>query len=317
MNGNTGEDRYQDALSSIPRPGCGCHTFLLTVANYGVLAELSADQIFQDIRQSIPTGSRQISDREISDAIDKAMGDRIGGKYIPQPRPKPVVLNGKTVIQNIIDQGSINVENDLRELSPIRLRSRRNDPALLLQTLYVPTDLIWIGDRNEAGVIGETIRTSSDWICHLHSSRKKPPHIIINPLNGTPTKKKSGEGTTLRGDGNVASYRYCLVEFDNLSREDQIRFWSAVKLPIVALIDSGGKSIHAWLDVSRLATVSTSEQWTIEIKNNLYDRLLKPLGVDGACCNPARLSRLPGHFRLGKNNYQRLLWLSSEGRTIC
>jgi hypothetical protein len=85
----------------------------------------------------------------------------------------------------------------------------------------------------------------------------------------------------------------------------------------VALIDSAGKSIHAWLDVQKLAPVSTSEEWEKNIKNRLYDRLLTPLGVDGACSNPARLLRLPGHFREEKGKYQRLLWLSPEGRPIC
>jgi hypothetical protein len=107
-----------------------------------------------------------------------------------------------------------------------------------------------------------------------------------------------------------------MAEFDTLSREDQIRFWSAVKLPIVALIDSGRRSIHAWIDVQKLATVETSDQWETEIKGRLYDRLLTPLGVDGACSNPARLSRLPGHYREEKQAWQRLLWLSPEGRSI-
>jgi len=46
------QTRYHDALTSILPPGCGCHTTLLTVANYRVLAGLSAEQIFQDIRQA-------------------------------------------------------------------------------------------------------------------------------------------------------------------------------------------------------------------------------------------------------------------------
>jgi hypothetical protein len=108
-----------------------------------------------------------------------------------------------------------------------------------------------------------------------------------------------------------------MAEFDGLCREDQIRFWSAVKLPIVALIDSGGKSIHAWLDVQKLAKVETPEQWQSEIKGRLYDRILTPLGVDSACSNPARLSRLPGYFRSEKQAWQRLLWLSPEGRPVC
>lgn len=135
-------------------------------------------------------------------------------------------------------------------------------------------------------------------------------------MNGIPAPTKSGDGVSLRGDGNIKEYRYCLVEFDNLSREDQIKFFCAVKLPIVALIDSGGKSIHAWLEVSKLEKIRTAEDWQTQIKGRLYDRLLTPLGVDGACSNPARLSRLPGHYREEKQACQRLLWLSPEGRPV-
>ncbi|HNS91236.1 MAG TPA: hypothetical protein PKJ72_14455, partial [Deltaproteobacteria bacterium] len=111
-------------------------------------------------------------------------------------------------------------------------------------------------------------------------------------------------------------YRYCVVEFDDLSREDQIRFWSSAHLPIVALIDTGGKSIHAWLQVSKLAEVRTLDEWDEQIKVRLYEKLLIPLGVDPQCKNASRLSRLPGHFREEKNSMQRLLWLSREGRRL-
>lgn len=107
-----------------------------------------------------------------------------------------------------------------------------------------------------------------------------------------------------------------MAEFDNLDRTEQIKFWSAVKLPIVALIDSGNKSIHGIIEVSKLAKIETSEQWDTQIKQRLYERILKPLGVDGACSNSARLSRLPGHFRSKKSSMQKILWLSSEGRQI-
>jgi len=192
-----------------------------------------------------------------------------------------------------------------------------SDAILLLETIYKKTDLLWMGERHQAGNIGDTIRSVSDWITYFHNGAKTAPHIILNPLTGAPAPTKTGDKTTLRGDGNIAAYRFCLAELDNLSREDQIRFWSAVKLPIVCLIDSGGKSIHAWLQVSKLATVTSSEQWSAEIKGRLYDRILTPLGVDAACFTPARLSRLPGHYRTEKGAWQRLLWLSAEGRPIC
>jgi hypothetical protein len=187
-----------------------------------------------------------------------------------------------------------------------------NDAILILKTLFKPDEKVFIGDRHNT----DTIRPVGEWINDLNNGGTTVPFIIINPLNGIPAPTKSGDKTTLRGDANVATYRYCMAEFDTLSREDQIRFWAAVKLPIVCLIDSGGKSIHAWIDVQKLATVETLEQWQTEIKNRLYDQILIPLGVDAACSNPARLSRLPGHYREEKQAWQRLLWLSPEGRSI-
>ncbi len=191
-----------------------------------------------------------------------------------------------------------------------------NDAILLLETLYLPTDRLWIGERYQAGNNGDTIRTAEEWISYFRNGGKIPPHIIPNPLTGVSAPKKTGDGETLRGDGNVVRYHFCVAEFDRESREDQIRFWSAIKLPICALIDSGGKSIHAWIDISKLSTVETPEQWQSEIKGRLYDRILTPLGVDAACSNPSRLSRLPGHYRSEKQAWQHLLWLSPEGRMV-
>jgi hypothetical protein len=165
---------------------------------------------------------------------------------------------------------------------------------------------------------GINIKLVSEWIAYFKNGGKTKPHIIVNPLTGKLAPKKSNpDEMTFRGDNNVIKYRYALVEFDNLSHEEQIRFWSAIKLPIVALIDSGGKSIHAWLDVQKLAPVSMPEEWEKNIKNRLYDRLLASFGIDTGCANASRLSRLPGHFREEKGNYQRLLWLSPEGRPVC
>lgn len=317
MNPDAMLDRYKDALHSIPPPGCGCHPFLLSTANLGIMAGLEPHQLHDDIQQSIPQGNRRIPDKEIMDAVNKALADHKDGTFTPRPRPAPAIRDGKAALQKIIDQAKINDEADLWESSPVRLL---NDPAadtvLLLEILYEPDDLIFIGDRHQAGIIGDTIRPAANWITYFQNGGKTAPHIIINPLAGTPAPTKSGNKTTLRGDACVKDFRYCLVEFDGLNREEQIKFWTAVKLPIVVLIDSGNKSIHGWLDVQKLATAKTPEQWDTEIKGRLYDQILKPLGVDGACSNPARLSRLPGHFR-SENAIQKILWLSPEGKPLC
>ena len=50
--------KYRQALESIPAPGDGCHPYLLTVANLGVLSGKDPDQIFSDVRARIPAGRR-------------------------------------------------------------------------------------------------------------------------------------------------------------------------------------------------------------------------------------------------------------------
>ncbi len=312
-------DRFNHALAIFPPPGEGkeCNLKILGAANHGVRAGLEPDEIFRRIRAAVPAGRRRVTDGEIIRAVDKAHRDHRRGTWTPAPRPTPVVRDGEKALRTIIETGPIDEEVDLWESSPIRLWDEPQfDPFLFVETLYRPDDLLFMGERHDAGIIGKTIRTRDEWIDYFRAGGKTAPHFIVNPLTGDPASTKDGGKETLRGDGCVATFRYALVEFDDLSREDQIKFWTAVRLPIVALIDSGGKSVHGILAVRKLAQVGTLNEWSTNIRGRLYDRILKPLGIDMACSNPARLSRLPGHFRKEKGNSQRLLWLSEEGRTI-
>jgi hypothetical protein len=308
--------RYYNALEQSPAPGqgLGCHNHLLKIANYGARAGIEPQTMFEDIRCHIPKGTRSVFDKEIQDAVNRAMTDYNGGTFTPKARSVSIVKDGAAALRGIINQSPIKDEADVLEKSPIRLWGEpKDDTVLFLFTRFEQDDLIFIGDQYDDGILGDTIRTRDEWIVFFQTGWVTKPFIIINPLSGIPAPMKSNpDKASHRGDNNVIRYRYALVEFDNLSREDQLRFWTAAKLPIVALIDSGGKSIHAWLNVEKLAPVTTAEEWESNIKNRLYDRLLTPLGVDTGCSNPSRLSRLPGHFREEKSKYQRLLWLSEK-----
>jgi len=302
--------KYQKNLSDIPPPGSGsCHVSLLGVANLGVMAGLHPGMIFQDIQKAIPTGTRKVRDKEIQEAINRAIKDhQTGEEYHCYTSPKPkIIRDGETVLQNIIKKANIEDEADLWESSPIRIDWPPDEDAFhFLSFMYQPDDLIFIGEHDHSGMINQNIKTAADWINFFKNGGRTSPFIIINPLTGSVAKKKSGDEETYRGDANVKFYRFVLGEFDNLSRTDQIRFWSAVKLPVVCLVDSGGKSIHAWIDIQ----INTADEWNTQIKSHLYEQGLIPLGVDRSCCNPARLSRLPGHYRNEKGKIQRLLWLA-------
>ena len=307
-------ERYHDRLRNFPQPGQGRHQETLGVSNLGILAGLTPEEIHEDIRQA--TSNTPMPDREIAAAVQKAVADYRPGCTVYQfpARQKPLIPDGQKSLQRIIAQGWTECEADLQERSPLRLPDSPGEDGLcFLESVCESQDLLFIGARYDDGVVGRTLRTRNEWLSYLRGGGEIGPHIIVNPLDGLPALKKSGTGTTLRGDANVAAFHFCLVEFDHLTKADQIRFWSAVKLPIRALIDTGGKSIHAWVEVSG---VQSSKEWDQEIRAKLYHQVLIPMGVDSACSNPSRLSRLPGHFRSDSGRYQRLLWLSPMGREV-
>lgn len=99
--------------------------------------------------------------------------------------------------------------------------------------------------------------------------------------------------TTGASDKNVTDFRYALVESDDLPIEEQKKLLVNLKLPIAALVDSGGKSVHAIVKIS----ASDYSEYKQRV-SFLYDWLSKhQFIVDEANKNPARLSRLPGAVR--------------------
>jgi len=309
-------EKYNNSLHEIPAPGgAGCHAALLGIANYGVMAGLTDGQLLNDMRASIPQGTRKVPDSEIMKAIDRARMDfqpfDTAQGYVPRKVPvktKPPERVKPEYLRHLIGKGLGQTEADFWEASPIRLYNEpAQDARLLMETLYRPDDMLFIGERYDTGV-----RACSDWIEHINRhGTKNLPHIIPNPVTGEQHPDKSGK-PSFRCDNAIKNFRYTIVEFDNLSREDQLAFWAAIPLPIVALIDSGGKSIHGWIAVDNICN---ADQWEQYIENELYKQMLIPLGVDPQCRNEARLSRLPGHYRGEKGKWQRLLYLNPKSES--
>jgi len=303
-------ERYTQALSVLPPSGGGgCHSALLGVATRGILADQPDAQIFNDLRTHI-RGERTVTDREILDAIARARQDtRPPGKLPGTPctlTPKPRAKVKPEYLQALIRAGREMDEPALFDRSAIRLDGDAvNDGLLLLEALYRPSDVLFIGDRYST-----TVRTVQDWLGYMSKNGSRDlPHIIPNPLTGRQHAKADG-GLSYRCDNAVKDFRFAMAEFDSLSRDDQLAFWAAVPLPVAALIDSGGKSIHAWIQMP--AGIRTAADWELQVERNLYQQLLIPLGVDPACRNEARLSRFPGHYRSEKGAFQRLLYLNPE-----
>lgn len=307
--------RFDEVLSRIPPPGAGCHTALLGAANVGIRSGVTPNDVERAIRQAIPSGARHIPEREIRDAVRKATVD--AGKPVTGFRrdtPPQPTFNAERARQRIIKAGSDFGEADLWERAPIRLDWMPGEDWRALPFLWPSDALLWLGGPLDAGERGKTIRPVAEWVEAFGKGETLPPHIIINPLSGVPSPKKSGDGVTLRGDACVSHYVYAVAEFDTLPRDQQLAFWAGIELPIAALVDSGGKSVHAWLRVDRLGIgpIADADGWTTHIRTQLYRHRLIPLGVDPACANESRLTRMPGHYRTEKRQFQRLLYLNPD-----
>ncbi|MCX6908162.1 MAG: hypothetical protein NTY01_08975 [Verrucomicrobia bacterium] len=324
--------RYEEAVASLPASGGGgCHAALLGVANLGAIAGVAADQCASDLRAHV-RGSRHVSDGEIKAAVAKAFTEHGNGQrrprhaYLSSSTARPGLDAGK-MLRGILDKGDGAGEADVWELSPVRLDwPAEADATRLLRILYKSTDRVFIGTRYDSGA--EHVHTVADWITAFETGVPVPEHIIPNPLRGEPGMTKDGK-PSFRADACVARFRFAVLEFDSIPqplhgpveapgpwpREAQLEFWAgalAYNWPVAALIDSGGKSVHAWLTVD----AADAAEWTAAVEGALFGEFLVPLGVDAACKNEARLSRMPGHFRREKGRSQRILYLNPDAGNL-
>lgn len=141
---------------------------------------------------------------------------------------------------------------------------------------------------------GGNVRTASEIIKDLNKHRKMDAGFgTINESAGAWIRMNP---TTGPSDKNVTRYAYSLVESDQLTIEEQQKMLINFKLPIAALVESGGKSVHAIVKVDAKDLTEYKQRVSF-----LYDWLAKhSFIVDEANKNPARLSRLPGAMRNGR-----------------
>ncbi|MCP4444906.1 MAG: AAA family ATPase [Myxococcales bacterium] len=172
----------------------------------------------------------------------------------------------------------------------------------VLKAAFQPGELVCIADYMQDKQTGEYIAPQSGvslprekWIERFEAKagdmRKvwgcpKGMFMRINPMDGNGVS-----------DVNVTSFRHVLVEWDKdnegnlISKEEQLGMILASNLPVSAVIDSGNKSVHAWVRVD----AETREEYDERV-DEIYD-LFDQHELDKQNRNPARLSRAAGFDR--------------------
>lgn len=278
---------------------------------------LTPGAVLAQLQQQFP----EASDKEIEDVIrwcaERAVPPTKTVNWTPPvlvhasppPKPKPPAeqaawwLNGQTMaVEEFAAQSQLEIPG-YPSLAT----------AFCFEMLYQGGDNLNIvakftlGQDNKAKPDGAGRILSRDaWLDYFKSEgvpeSKAGAWFRPNPV-GQVGSGKAGAVT----DSDVTSFRYLLVESDVLPLPIQLALFSRLKLPISAVLLSGGVSAHAWVRLD----CKTSDEYDTKARRVLT--ALAPFGIDQANKNPSRLSRLPGARRIigaAGDGIQRLLWLN-------
>jgi hypothetical protein len=132
--------------------------------------------------------------------------------------------------------------------------------------------------------------------------------FLVQPVDGRYYPNPRTGGESRRSEESVTDWRYAVLECDHKPAEVYKPLWLSMliqmPLDIVALVDSGGKSIAAILRVNALSKAQWDD-FGAELK-----RIFVPLGADRGALTAVRLTRLPGCERIETGRMQRLLWFN-------
>jgi hypothetical protein len=238
----------------------------------------------------------------------------MSGKKLTAKQSECVEANAARIIH-----GRSVSTDDLLRASPIKIPKGGVDQIrVLLEHAFAPDDCVEfvpagvkkVGHKPSPISRGTIIQlrqlesTIADLTALLESTVGM--FLRINPVDPSlpgPTKA-----------ANMAKFPHLLLEHDHLPKEKQAALLASLELPIVAIIDSGGKSLHAWLRTN----VRVSQFYNYRIAAVQLMALLKPLGFDSSNSDASRLSRAPGFPRKDdptrEPTLQRLLYLNPKVR---
>jgi RecA-family ATPase len=245
-----------------------------------------------NLKCSPPWPERELR-HKMNDAKTKEHSQPRGWLLTDDPRD---LAPRKAMLSSVTQSGKFKV--DLGNLRPVP-EVERYTTEELLKNCFKEDEVICI--TNDAGQDEDgrwfpaskgTFQTVGWWLTKYFGAtaedrelfRDKPQgaYIRINPIK---PEEYSGR------DDSVSVFRHLLVEFDTRPKEEQYAIFKQSELPISAIIDSGGKSLHAWVRVE----AKDFEEWKVR-RQQVFD-YLADYEPDEMTKNPSRWSRLGGVMR--------------------
>jgi len=239
---------------------------------------------------------------EVNKTLRRNIGRGIGGgdyKLTREDKERLKQLNRKENLRRraryskeaILNQNRWTYEQ-IKLDSPVRVDVNPEEHWRLLLNQFQPGDVVWIGNIYDSG--------KSEHSKHFRPIEQWLRETVVPAQFTCPAVFKTG--SFARSNENVMARRFLVVESDTLSRDEvgAVFKWmrDAAKLKLRAVVDTGGKSLHAWFDYP-------ADDQIADLK-----LILPELGCDPKLFTASQPVRLPGAQRDGKR--QQLIYLGKE-----
>lgn len=304
------------SFPSCPAPGQGCNVWCLNAAyaceRYGLSPEAAASLI-----------RAQISRAPRGDEIERAVKKAYSTDSLETVQPPITACYDEAELRALAYKAPNWDFEALKTVSPVDVRSCttiqylrhifKNRECVLIAASNDDPGTIWLNDPADPN------STEDELDSFQKPAGGKGAWFLSNPVTGDFVKlerrKTSGnpQGRTLRSRENLTSFRYLVLESDEAPQDLWISAVVQLPLPIVSIVTSGGKSLHALVRID----AANGEQWSA-IKQRIGPALVT-LGADKNSLTDVRLTRLPGSYRAEKGRWQELVYLNpnADETPIC
>lgn len=274
-------------LATPPLAGDGVHSWIFRVSRH-LHAHMEEDDIFRLLKGKVEDCGREVSDRELRDAVRNSKECAWGatGKMCRRdnrkwPNPNPAR------IQKVLEAHDLDVD-ELEARSPhsVNQNGKRLSTSELLSHLF-PEDALICAGRTDFQF--DTCKAQAWRKRRLDSFEK----IVPSPMSKVEGRRKSDGELSKHTLDNTGPRRFLVIEFDQGTLDEQSSLiWElGTRAPLVMVVFSGSKSLHAWFYC----------EGEDEEDLRRYMEFAVTLGADSATWTRSQFVRMPNAMRDGED----------------
>ncbi len=297
-------------LPPSPASGSGVHSWLLSAANRcrnAKIPERDAERLLREAMTRPPSPPN-----EVQSAIRKAYSSTYAGATYPRRVPLTQIEPDLHKLERLAgkSQQPASWRHWLWERSPKRPESQ--NAYSFLKHVYRLGEVVHCFDSMESKTPAASVRISDPMDCRVPwaiemGGKGVGVWFLANPVDGEwhPMADRPGE-FSCRSETALTDFRFMVLESDIAPPDLWLPYITRMPARIVAIYTSGGRSIHALLQIDAHSKAE------FDAIAEPLKRPLKRLGGDPACLSAVRLTRLPGCHRPEKGGFQQLLYLNPD-----